>query len=125
MMVNFRLGRAAKPLLFPLALLLLVAMACGTSAPEAPEPSSGETPAAAPEEPAAKAEPTSPPPATIPLAAAWPTSLPPAVQVQAAPSTSGEELVNFDIQDPIIDPERSRASEGALVFANHTALSPK
>ena len=114
-MVNAQLGRAGRLFLIPLLMLLLGAMACGTSATDAPEPASNETPAAA--------APTSPPPATIPLVGSTATPLAPVLQ--ATPSAGGVGLVNFDIKDPIIDPDRPRSPEGSFVLALHTALSPK
>lgn len=114
-MVNANLGRAKKLFLAPLVLLLIAAMACGTSAPDAPATGSNQTPGVA--------SPTSPPPATIKLAGA--TATPLAQALQATPSSGGAGLVNFDIKDPVIDPDRSQSPDGSIVIAYHTALSPK
>ena len=130
MKVNSRLGRAAKQLLLPLALLVLVAIACGTSAPEAPQApdTSSGSQQAAPAQPEGQTQETAPTAAPAPtrvLASATATPLPPAIQAEPSASSSAEGLVDFDIKDAIIDPDRSRMPEGSMVLGIHTALSPK
>ena len=125
-MVSAQLGRFGRLSLVPLVLLLLAVMACGTSAPEpasnqSPEAAS-QSPAEEPQSPAAAAE-TSSAAVTAPLVGSTPTILAPIMQ--ATPSTAGEGLINFDIKEPVIDPDRSRSPEGSIVLAYHTALSPK
>ena len=125
-MVNAQLGRFGRLFLVPLVLLLLAVMACGTSAPEpasnqSPEAAS-QSPAEEPQSPAAAAE-TSSAAVTAPLVGSTPTILAPIMQ--ATPSTAGEGLINFDIKEPVIDPDRSRSPEGSIVLAYHTALSPQ
>ena len=125
---------------------MIAAMACGTSAPEAPpapEAASGSQQAssqqsssqpstsqdtssqqqASSEQSQSSAQDSAPAPTKV-LAAATATPLPPAIQAEpSADATEG--LVDFDIKDPVIDPDRSRQSEGEMVLAYHTALSPK
>ena len=147
-MVNARFGRAIRLLALPAALLLIMAIACGTSSPEAPQapdsgagsqqassqqassqqPSSGSaTSQEAASQPdqgqSQQSEPAAPAP-TRALAAATATPLPAAIR-ETPSEESTEGFIDFDIKDPIIDPDRSKQSEGEMVLAYHTALSPK
>ncbi|MCY4364795.1 MAG: ABC transporter substrate-binding protein [Chloroflexi bacterium] len=145
-MANPQFIRPLRLFLFSAALLMIAAMACGTSAPEAPpapEAASGSQQAssqqsssqpstsqdtssqqqASSEQSQSSAQDSAPAPTKV-LAAATATPLPPAIQAEpSADATEG--LVDFDIKDPVIDPDRSRQSEGEMVLAYHTALSPK
>ena len=145
-MANPQFTRVLRLFLFSAALLMIAAMACGTSAPEAPpapeaasgsqqaasqqsssQPSTSQDassqPQASSEQSQGSAQDSAPAPTKV-LAAATATPLPPAIQAEpSADATEG--LVDFDIKDPVIDPDRSRQSEGEMVLAYHTALSPK
>ena len=141
--------RTMKLLALPAALLVIMMIACGTSAPEAPETrATGSSTQASSQQsssqqtssqPAASQQgssqqdqgqaqsqdsaPAAPPPTRV-LAAATATPLPAAIR-ETPSEESTEGFVDFDIKDPIIDPDRSRQSEGKMVLAYHTALSPK
>ena len=135
-MLNALLGRFPLISLLAIVILLIGIVACGTSAPEAPQApasSSGSQPAAQ-TQPQTQAQPQSPsqetqepaaPTLTRVLAAATATPLPPAIRAQPSASSAAEGLVDFDIKDAIIDPDRSRKPEGSMVLGIHTALSPK
>ncbi|MDE2940700.1 MAG: hypothetical protein OXR67_17545 [Chloroflexota bacterium] len=148
-MVNARFSRTMRLLALPGVLVLIMAIACGTSAPEVPETAAtgSSTQASAQQsasqqtssQPAASQQgssqqskgqgqaqdsaPAAPPPARV-LAAATATPLPAAIR-ETPSEESTEGFVDFDIKDPVIDPDRSRQSEGKMVLAYHTALSPK
>ena len=139
-MLNALLGRFPLISLLAIVILLIGIVACGTSAPEAPQApasSSGSQPAAQTQpqaEPQTQAQPQSPsqetqepaaPTLTRVLAAATATPLPPAIRAKPSASSAAEGLVDFDIKDAIIDPDRSRKPEGSMVLGIHTALSPK
>ena len=151
-MMNLRIARILRLLALPSALLLIMAIACGAASPEAPQagetgsstqaaspqassPQASSPQAAAPaassqqgssQQGQAQAQDTAPagPPPTRVLAAATATPLPAAIR-ETPSEESTEGFVDFDIKDPIIDPDRSRQSEGKMVLAYHTALSPK
>ena len=111
-MANGRPLKAKTLLFIPLVLLLLGALACGAAATAVPSQASPDV-----------AAPTSAPQPTPVLASATATPLPEIVK--ATPTSGGEGLIAYDIKDPIIDPDRSRVSEGTFTLAYHTALSPK
>jgi ABC-type transport system substrate-binding protein len=110
-MILFRrfLGRKAL-FLIPALSALLLAVACGGSAQPAVAPVDQPTAVAA--KPVAKAT-----VAPAPVATKAPVVEPIA--------SGGPGLATFDLKTPIINLDRSRAPEGTLNLAYHTALSPK
>ena len=102
-------GRKAT-FLIPALSALLLAVACGGSAQPAEIPVDQPTAVAA--KPVAKAT-----VAPAPVATKAPVVEPVA--------SGGPGLATFDIKAPVINLDRSRAPEGTLNLAYHTALSPK
>lgn len=147
-MVNTQFPHAIRLMALISALALIMAIACGTSSPEAPQAAdTGSSSQAAPQQSAPQQAPAQPSAASQPgssqqgqgqsqdtapaqpaptrvLAGATATPLPAAIREMPS-EESTEGFVDFDIKDPIIDPDRSRQSEGKMVLAYHTALSPK